>query len=65
MILTIHGDDTKITIDGYNLIKSDHSSDSKKGRVCIFHKYHIPLILRVNNRKKGSKKFAHKMKNVF
>ena len=42
---SILSDDNRITIDGYNLIKSDHPSDSKKGGVCIYHKEHIPLIL--------------------
>ena len=36
----------RITIEGYNLIRSDHPSDSKKGGVCIYYKEHIPLILR-------------------
>ena len=39
-------DNNRITIDGYNLIRSDHPSDSKKGGVCIYYKEHIPLILR-------------------
>ena len=43
---SIPSDDTKIKIDGYNLIRSDHPSDSKKGGVCIYYKKHIPLILR-------------------
>ena len=43
---SILSDDNRIKIDGYNLIRSDHSSDSKKGEVCIYYKEHIPLILR-------------------
>ena len=43
---SIPSDDNRITIDGYNLIRSDHPSDSKKGGVCIYYKEHIPLILR-------------------
>ena len=52
---SILSDDNRITgiIDGYNLIRSDHPSDSKKGEVCIksklvkiYYKEHIPLILR-------------------
>ena len=39
-------DDEKIKIDGYNLIRADHPSDSKKGGVCIYYKEHIPLIKR-------------------
>ena len=43
---SILGDDNRIKIDGYNLIRSDHPSDSKKSGVCIYYKEHIPLILR-------------------
>ena len=43
---SILSDDNRITIDGYNLIRSDHPSDSKTGGVCIYYKEHIPLILR-------------------
>ena len=32
-------------IDGYNLIKSNHPSDLKKGGVYIYYKEYIPLIL--------------------
>ena len=43
---SIQSDDDKIKIDGYNLIRSDHPSDSKRGGVCIYYKEHIPLIKR-------------------
>ena len=43
---SIQGDDNRTKIDGYNLIKSDHPSDSKKGEVCIYYKEHIPLVKR-------------------
>ena len=43
---SIPSDDNRITIDAYNLIRSDHPSDSKKDGVCIYYKEHIPLILR-------------------
>ena len=43
---SILSDDNRIAIDGYNLIRSDHPSDSKKGGVCIYYKEHIRLILR-------------------
>ena len=43
---SILSDDNRIKIDGYNLIRSDHPSDSKNGGVCIYYKEHIPLILR-------------------
>ena len=28
----------RISIDGYNLMRADHPSDSKNGEVCIYHK---------------------------
>ena len=43
---SIQNDDHKLKIDGYNLIRSDHPSDSKKGGVCIYYKEHITLIRR-------------------
>ena len=43
---SIQNDDHKFKIDGYNLIRSDHPSDSKKGGVCIYYKEHITLIRR-------------------
>ena len=30
-------------MDGYNLIRADYPSDSKRGGVCIYYKKHIPL----------------------
>ena len=45
----IETNDDRISIDGYNLIRADHPSDSKKGGVCIYYKEHIPLIKRDNN----------------
>ena len=41
---SIQNDDDRIKIDGYNLIRSDHPSDSKKGGACICYKEHISLI---------------------
>ena len=43
---SIQSDDDKIKIDGYNLKRSDHSSGSKRGGVCIYYKEYIPLIKR-------------------
>ena len=45
---SIESNDDRISIDGYNLIRSDHPSDSKRGGVCIYYKEHIPLIKRDN-----------------
>ena len=35
---SIQNDDHKLKIDGYNLIRSDHASDSKEGGACIYYK---------------------------
>ena len=43
---SIQSYDHKLKIDGYNLIRFDHPSDSKKGGVCIYYKQRIPLISR-------------------
>ena len=43
---SIDSSDTRILIDGYNLIRSDHPSDSKRGSVCMYYKEHISLIKR-------------------
>ena len=43
---SIQNDDDRIKIEGYNLIRSDQASDSKKGRVCIYYKEHISIIKR-------------------
>ena len=43
---SIESNDDRISIDGYNLIRSDHPSDPKRGGVCIYFKEHIPLIKR-------------------
>ena len=40
---SIDSSNTRILIYGYNLIRSDHPSDSKRGRVCIYYKEHILL----------------------
>ena len=45
---SIESNDDRISIDGYNLIKSDHPSSSKRVGVCINYKEHIPLIKRDN-----------------
>ena len=37
-------EDDRLKIKGYNLIRSDHSSVSKKGGVCVYYKEHIPLV---------------------
>ena len=46
IISSIETNDDRILIDGYNLIRADHPSDSKRGGVCIYYKDHNPLIKR-------------------
>ena len=41
---SIQSDDNRIKLDGYNLIRSDHPSDSKRGGVRIYYKEHIALV---------------------
>ena len=43
---SIQNDDHKLKIDGYNLVRPDHPTDSKKGGIGIYYKEHIPLIRR-------------------
>lgn len=38
----IQTNNDRISIDGYNLIRANHPSDSKRGAVCIYCKEHIP-----------------------
>ena len=43
---SIETNDDRISIDGYNLIRADHPSNSKRGGVCIYFKEHSHLIKR-------------------
>ena len=43
---SIQNDGLRTKIDGCNLIRSDYSSDSKRGGVCIHYKEFTPLIKR-------------------
>ena len=45
---SILDDDPRLAIDGYNLIRFDHPSNSKKGGVCIYFKDHLPLVCRAD-----------------
>ena len=40
---TIPNDDDKLKIPGYTLIRSDHTSNSKRVGVCIYYKSYLPL----------------------
>ena len=42
---SIQSDSDNLEILGYNLVRSDHPSNSKRGGVCIYCK--VPLSLRV------------------
>ena len=33
-----------LKLEGCELIRSDHPSDTKRGGVCIFYKNHLPLV---------------------
>ena len=38
-----------LDIDGYNLLRSDHPSNTKRGGVCIYHKNYLPLrVININ-----------------
>ena len=39
----IQSDNDNLEIPGYNLVRSDHPSNNKRGGVCIFHKASLPL----------------------
>ena len=45
---SIQTNDDRISIDGYNLIRTDNSSDSKRGGVCIYYKKHILFCINQN-----------------
>ena len=38
--------DPELRLQGYELIRSDHPSNSKRGGVCIYYKEHLPLKVR-------------------
>ena len=39
----IPSDDKNLEIPGHNLVTEDHPSNSKRGRVCVYHKSSIPF----------------------
>ena len=41
--LNILADDSNLEIPGYNLARSDHPSNKKRGGVCIYYKSYLPL----------------------
>ena len=40
---TIQSDNNNLEIAGYNLVRSDHLSNNKRGGVCIYYKASLPL----------------------
>ena len=44
LIHSLENDSNRLTIDGYNLIRSDNPSNLKKGRVCIYYKNIFPFL---------------------
>ena len=38
-------DDENLHIAGYNLLRADHASNSKRGGVCVYHKSSLALRL--------------------
>ena len=38
--------DPTLKLQGYELIRSDHPSNTKRGGVCLYYKEHLPLKLR-------------------
>ena len=43
---SIEASDPNINISGYNSLRSDHPSNTKRGGVCIFYKDYLPVIRR-------------------
>ena len=50
---TVPLDDDNLVISGYNLIRSDHPSNTKRGGVCLYYKNYLPLrVLNISYLKK-------------
>ena len=46
---TVPLDDDNMVISGYNLIRSDHPSNTKRGGACLYYKSYLPLrVLNIN-----------------
>ena len=43
---SVENDDDRISIPGYNLLRADHPSNTKRGGVCIYYKDDLPIIKR-------------------
>ena len=40
---SISNDDDSLEVPGYNLFRADHSSNTKRGGVCIYYRNPLPL----------------------
>ena len=40
------GNDPALNLQGYELVRSDHPSNTKRGGVCMYYKEHLPLKVR-------------------
>ena len=40
--------DTRININSYSLLRADHSSNTKRGGVCMYYKSYLPVIRRTD-----------------
>ena len=43
---TIQSDNDNLEIPGYNLVRSDHPWNNKRGGVCMYYKVSLPLRVR-------------------
>ena len=43
---SISNDDERVNIKGYNLLRTDHPSNKKRGDVCMYYKEQLPIIKR-------------------
>ena len=39
-------DDNRLSISGHSMMRVDHPSNTKGGRVCLYYKEHLPIIRR-------------------
>ena len=45
---SVENDDNRISIPGYNLFRTDHPSNTKRGGDCVYYKDHLPIIKRTD-----------------
>ena len=59
-------DDGNLETLGYNLIRSDHPSNSKRGGVCIYYKSALPLkVLNIHYLQESISKLVTKFSFIF